>query len=57
MSTTINLVDYEEGTDEFNVQIMREGVETAAMIPACLIPKLTGESGEPTEFIGRTFQV
>lgn len=50
---------YEMSTDSFHCV-----VHTAApcegqpcIIPACLMPKLTGEYGEPDEFIGDTFLI
>lgn len=56
-TTTMFVTDYEESEDQFIVQVMHMGVEIPATIPACLFPKLTGESDEPHEFIGRTFDI
>lgn len=56
-TTSMFVTDYEESEDQFIVQVMHMGAEIAATIPACLFPKLTGESDEPQAFIGRTFEI
>ena len=64
VTLTINVVSYDEFSDEFMCVFYAHNPETGAevltpeiSVRSEFIPSLTGEYGEPDEFIGRTFDV